>query len=222
MGALASQGEYLVCIDADALLDPQAVRRFVWHFENSPRVGAVTGNPRIKNRSTILGKIQVGEFSAVVNMIKAAQRIVGKIYTVSGVIAAFRKEALSSVGFWSNDMITEDVDISWKLQMKFWDIRYEHRALCWILMPETLKGVFRQRVRWSQGGNEVLLKYSTCSTGGREESGPSISRPYWACSGPIASESLQCFGSCIFLWNWPLRWRSVLCSRLDGLVVFWR
>ena len=159
MGALASKGEYLVCIDADAILDPSAIKYLLWHFLNFPRVGAVTGNPRIRNRTSIIGKIQVGEFSAMVGMIKRAQRVLGKIYTVSGVIAAFRKTALYSVGFWSNDMLTEDVDVSWKLQLKFWDIRYEPRALCWILMPETITGLWRQRLRWAQGGGEVLHKY---------------------------------------------------------------
>ena len=159
MGALAAKGEYLVCIDADALLDPEAIRRFVWHFVHYPRVGAVTGNPRVRNRTSIIGKIQVGEFSSIVGMIKRTQRILGKIYTVSGVIAAFRKRALLSVGFWSNDMVTEDIDISWKLQLRFWEIRYEPHALCWILMPETLKGLWRQRLRWAQGGSEVLKKY---------------------------------------------------------------
>ena len=46
----------------------------------------------------------------------------------------------------SNDMVTEDIDISWKLQLKFWDIRYEPRALCWILMPETIPGLWRSCV----------------------------------------------------------------------------
>lgn len=159
MGALVSRGEYLVCIDADALLDIYAVRRIVWHFINFPNVGAVTGNPRIRNRTSILGKIQVGELSSIVGMIKRTQRILGKVYTVSGVVAAFRKKALLSIGFWSNNMVTEDIDISWKLQVGYWDIRYEPRALCWILVPETLKGLFNQRVRWCQGGAEVLLKY---------------------------------------------------------------
>ncbi len=158
-GALAARGEYLVCIDADAMLAEDAVKYFIWHFLNSPRVGAVTGNPRVRNRTSILGKIQVGEFSSLVNMIKQTQRVIGKVYTVSGVVCAFRKRALLSVGFWSNNMVTEDVDISWKLQLHFWDVRYEPRALCWILMPESIRGLFRQRVRWAQGGNEVLIKY---------------------------------------------------------------
>lgn len=160
MGAIAAKGEFLVCIDADALLDAEAIKYFIWHFLNSPRVGAITGNPRVRNRTSILGKIQVGEFSSIIGMIKRTQRILGKLYTVSGVISAFRKKALFSVGFWSNDMVTEDIDISWKLQTKFWDIRYEPRALCWILMPETIKGLWRQRLRWSQGGSEVLKKYT--------------------------------------------------------------
>jgi len=159
MGAMAAKSEYLVCIDADALLDAKAIKYFMWHFLNFPRVGAITGNPRVRNRTSIVGKIQVGEFSSIVGMIKRTQRIIGKVYTISGVIAAFRKSALMSVGFWSNDMVTEDIDISWKLQLKFWDIRYEPRALCWILMPETVRGLWKQRLRWAQGGNEVLRKY---------------------------------------------------------------
>ncbi|MCA9400036.1 MAG: poly-beta-1,6 N-acetyl-D-glucosamine synthase [Candidatus Omnitrophica bacterium] len=159
MGAMVANSEYLICIDADALLDAHAIKYILWHFLKFPRVGAVTGNPRIRNRTSILGKIQVGEFSSIVGMIKRTQRILGKIYTVSGVIAGFRKRALQSVGYWSTDMVTEDIDISWKLQLRFWDVRYEPRAMCWILMPETLRGLWRQRLRWAQGGGEVLKKY---------------------------------------------------------------
>ena len=159
MGALAARHEFLVCIDSDALLDPHATTWLMKHFVTGPRVGAVTGNPRIRTRSTLLGKIQVGEFSSIIGLIKRAQRIYGRIFTVSGVVAAFRKTALHKVGYWSLDMVTEDIDISWKLQLDHWDIRYEPNALCWILMPETLRGLWRQRLRWAQGGVEVLLKY---------------------------------------------------------------
>jgi len=60
---------------------------------------------------------------------------------------------------WDRDMITEDIAISWKLQKKFWDIRYEPRALCWMLVPETLSGLWKQRVRWAQGGQEVIIRH---------------------------------------------------------------
>ncbi|HKI51842.1 MAG TPA: poly-beta-1,6-N-acetyl-D-glucosamine synthase [Geothermobacteraceae bacterium] len=159
MGSMLSKSEFLVCIDGDALLDEHAVTWMMQHFLRSPRVAGVTGNPRIRTRSTLLGKIQVGEFSAILGLIKRAQRIYGRVFTMSGVVSAFRKSALHQVGYWSLDMLTEDIDISWKLQMNYWDIRFEPHALCWILMPETLRGLWKQRLRWAQGGNEVLLRH---------------------------------------------------------------
>ena len=57
-------------------------------------------------------------------------------------------------------MVTEDIDISWKLQMHHWQIQYEPCALVWILMPETIWGLYKQRLRWAQGGSEVLLRYT--------------------------------------------------------------
>ena len=162
-GALLSSNEFLVGIDADALLSFNAVAWMIKHFSSS-RVGAVTGNPRVRNRSTLLGRIQVGEFSSVVGLIKRAQRVTGRIFTVSGVVACFRKSALQRVGYWSSDMITEDIDITWKLQLDHWCVRFEPKALCWILMPETLSGLWKQRVRWAQGGAEVFLRYFTSAS----------------------------------------------------------
>ncbi len=159
VGAIAAKNEILICIDGDAILDRHAARWLVLPLLNSPRVGAVTGNPRVRNRTTLLAKIQVGEFSSIIGLIKRAQRIYGRVFTVSGVVAAFRRSALHSVGYWNLDMVTEDIDISWSLQLNRWDVRYEPNALCYILMPETLQGLWQQRVRWAQGGIEVLMRH---------------------------------------------------------------
>ncbi|NHB57151.1 poly-beta-1,6-N-acetyl-D-glucosamine synthase [Acinetobacter shaoyimingii] len=158
-GAMLSQYEYLICIDGDALLHPHAALWMMHHLTQFAHVGAVTGNPRILNRSSILGKLQVGEFSSIIGLIKRAQRTYGRIFTVSGVIAGFRKTALEQVGFWSEEKITEDIDISWKIQMQGWNIHYVPKALCYIFMPETFTGLWKQRVRWAQGGVEVLITY---------------------------------------------------------------
>lgn len=159
MGALMSPHEYLICIDGDALLDKYAITWMMSHLLGGPRVGAVTGNPRIRTRSTLLGKIQVGEFSAIIGLIKRAQRIYGRVFTVSGVVTAFRKAALHQSGYWSLNTVTDDIDISWRMQLNHWDIRFEPNAVCWILMPETFRGLWRQRLRWAQGGMEALLEY---------------------------------------------------------------
>ncbi len=65
-------------------------------------------------------------------------------------------------------MITDDIDMTWKIEKKKWDVRYETNALGWILVPETVDGLWRQRVRWAQGGIEVLRCHSNILTSWKE------------------------------------------------------
>jgi poly-beta-1,6-N-acetyl-D-glucosamine synthase len=160
--AYLADSEYIIGIDGDALLDHDAIPWFLHHFLTGNQVGAVTGNPRIRTRSTLLGRLQVGEFSSLVGLIKRAQRVFYRqIFTASGVITAFRRSALQDVHYWSQDMLTEDMDITWKLQLKGWDVRFEPKALAWILMPETLNGLWKQRLRWAMGGLQIISKYKS-------------------------------------------------------------
>jgi biofilm PGA synthesis N-glycosyltransferase PgaC len=156
-GALVSSGEFLVCIDGDALLDRHAVTWLVRRMQSNGRLGAVTGNPRIRNRSSLLGRLQVGEFSAIIGLIKRSQTVFGWLFTVSGVIVCFRKRAVHEAGWWSSQTLTDDVELTWRLQIAGWRIEFEPNALCWILMPETLRGLWRQRLRWSEGGTQTIL-----------------------------------------------------------------
>jgi len=66
---------------------------------------------------------------------------------------------MEEIGGWSTNMITEDIDVSWKIQTAGYNIMYEPRALCWVLMPERLYGLYKQRLRWAQGGAETIIKY---------------------------------------------------------------
>ena len=124
-GLLVAKGEYVACIDGDAVLDFDAIDYMVQSLELNRSYGAVTGNPRVRNRSTILGRLQVSEFSSIIGLIKRAQSLMGTIFTVSGVCCLFRKEIMEEIGGWSTNMITEDIDISWKIQTAGYNIMYE-------------------------------------------------------------------------------------------------
>ncbi|QDK45604.1 poly-beta-1,6 N-acetyl-D-glucosamine synthase [Bdellovibrio sp. ZAP7] len=158
LGAMASRYEFILCIDADSELDSQAPRIMLEHFRDE-HVAGVTGNPRVKNRGTLVGRLQVGEFSALVGMIKRYHQTLGRLFALSGVLVMFRKSAIESIGYWDTDTVTEDVGISWKLQTSGWSLKYEPKAKCDVLMPDTLKGLWKQRLRWAQGGFEVVLKH---------------------------------------------------------------
>ena len=157
-GALEATHEILICIDGDARIDPHAPTWIAAAFAADQGLGAVTGNPRIINRSTLLGRMQVGEFSAMIGIIKRAQLLLKRLFTVSGVIAAFRKSAVQQVDYWTLDALTEDIDMTWKLQRAGWRATFEPHALVWILTPETLHGLWRQRLRWAMGGAQVMRK----------------------------------------------------------------
>ena len=155
---LCLKGDIVLTIDADAVVDRQILRNLVPHF-SSARVAAVTGNPRVVNRKTLLSKIQLIEFTSIVGLLRRAQRVWGRIQTVSGVVVAFRKIALFDVGLFDPSMATEDIDMSWRLQKRFWDIRYEPRGIVWMQGPETLRAFAKQRKRWAIGLGQVLREH---------------------------------------------------------------
>ena len=78
--ALLARGEYILGIDGDALTDSDAVAWMVLRMRQSPHVGAITGNPRIRNRTTLLGRMQVGEFSSTIGLIKRSQQMLSLIH----------------------------------------------------------------------------------------------------------------------------------------------
>jgi poly-beta-1,6-N-acetyl-D-glucosamine synthase len=158
-----ARGEIVLILDADAEPAPDLLRWIVPHF-SSARVAGVTGNPRVRNTDTFLARLQSIEFSSIISLLRRSQRIWGRIVTVSGVVAAFRRSALFDVGGFSPEMPTEDIELTWKLQKKFYDVRYEPRAVCWMTVPASYRGLWKQRLRWARGLMQVLHKHRDVMT----------------------------------------------------------
>lgn len=188
-----ASGEIFVIMDADARPVPELLRVIVPHFR-SPRVGGVTGNPRVVNRDSFLAKMQAIEFTSIISLQRRAQRIWGRILTMSGVIGALHRDAMLDVGLYSPDMATEDIDLTWKLQLRHWDVRYEPKAVVWMNVPETLGGLWRQRTRWALGLSQVLRRHFVSLLHWRH-------RRLW----PVLIES-----SASILWAYTYTWMMVL------------
>lgn len=84
--------EYVMCLDADTVIDDDAPFYMIEDFKKNPKLGAVTGNPRIRNKSSILGKIQTIEYASIIGCIKRSQSLAGAINTISGVFTLFKKK----------------------------------------------------------------------------------------------------------------------------------
>lgn len=154
-----ARGELVLILDADAEPAPDMLHWLVPHFQHA-RVAAVTGNPRVRNTESFIARLQAMEFSSIVSLLRRSQRIWGRITTVSGVVTLLRRSAVLDVGGFSPNMPTEDIELTWKLQKRFYDVRYEPRAICWMTVPLSYKGLWHQRLRWSRGLMQVMRKHA--------------------------------------------------------------
>jgi poly-beta-1,6-N-acetyl-D-glucosamine synthase len=152
-----ARGDIVTIVDADIQPEPDTLRHLVVHFRHG-RVAAVAGNPQVTNTASLLAKVQATEFASIVSVLRRAQRVWGRILTVSGAVCAFRKSAIVDVGLFDPDMATEDIALTWKLQRRFYDVRYEPRAVVAMQVPETLNALYKQRKRWATGLAQVLRR----------------------------------------------------------------
>lgn len=159
IGLIYSKTDLFVVIDADTILENDSIKYMAYHFLKTPRLAAVTGNPRVLNRTNILTYIQTAEFSSILGLLKRAQRSIGRIFTVSGAFTMYNKNILKKIGCFSHLTSTEDIDITWSIEKSFYRIFYEPRAVAYIRVPESIKELIRQRKRWALGGWHMLRKH---------------------------------------------------------------
>lgn len=156
----ACRGRLVLLMDADGVPDPAVLERMVPHFLDAPVVAAVTGNPRVLNTRTVLARLQAIEFSSIVAVQRRGDAIWGRLMTFSGLCALFDRETVQANGGFAPDMATEDIDLTWRLQLGGREVVYEPAALFGMQAPETLKLLWRQRVRWVRGLAQVLRRHA--------------------------------------------------------------
>ncbi|HMF71552.1 MAG TPA: polysaccharide deacetylase family protein, partial [Flavitalea sp.] len=115
-GISQTNNEYVVCIDADTQLRPDAVtqlmKRMIIPTKNTAEIGAVAGNVKVGNENTLLTKWQSIEYITAQNFDRRAFDLINGITVVPGAIGAFKKEAIETAGGFSNDTLAEDCDLT--------------------------------------------------------------------------------------------------------------
>lgn len=153
-----ARGDVLVCLDADTVLDPQAIGRLVRHFAD-PAVGAVAGNVKVGNPVNLWTRWQSIEYIISQNLDRRANAMLNAITVVPGAIGAWRREAIAGVRGFRTDTLAEDMDLTWRLRRSGWRIANESGALGFTEVPDHLAALFRQRFRWTYGTLQCLWKH---------------------------------------------------------------
>lgn len=149
-----------IVIDADTLLKADTLKWLIAPFCHRPALGAVTGNPIAINRTNFLKNLQAAEFTSIIGLIKRAQSMYGRLFTVSGCLTAYRIEAIMQVGGFSPYTATEDIDVTWRLQRNLFEIGFVPQATAFIQVPEKLNDYWKQRSRWALGSWHMLRTHA--------------------------------------------------------------
>ena len=156
-----TDAEYLVCIDADTQLRPDAVSKLMQHFllDTSHRIGAVAGNVKVGNQRNMLTRWQAIEYTTSQNFDRMAYSYINAITVVPGAIGAFRKEAIVSAGGLTTDTLAEDCDLTMRINEAGYVIENEGRAVAMTEAPENVRQFVKQRVRWCFGVMQTFWKH---------------------------------------------------------------
>jgi peptidoglycan-N-acetylglucosamine deacetylase len=158
LGIEKSTGDFLVCIDADTVLMPDAISRMM-HFFNDEKVAAVAGNVRVGNTINLLTNWQLIEYTTSQNFDRRAFDRTNSIMVVPGAIGTFRKSAVLEVGAFAVDTLAEDCDLTLRLLRAGYRVRNCNEAISLTEAPETLKMFLKQRFRWTFGIMQSFWKH---------------------------------------------------------------
>jgi peptidoglycan-N-acetylglucosamine deacetylase len=157
-GLARAQGAVVVIIDADTILDANALPLLARHFED-PAIGAVAGNAKVSNRVNLITRFQSLEYITSQNLDRRAFEAINAIGVVPGAIGAWRRVALEAIGGFATDTLAEDADATIALQRRGWRVRYEPDAVARTEAPETLAAFLKQRLRWMFGTLQAAFKH---------------------------------------------------------------
>jgi len=159
VGIAQSRGALLAVFDSDARLGPDVVAQMVPHLAD-PGTGAVQGRRLVHNPGrNWLTRVQADEYRVFQTLLQRARQAVGAFVCLAGNGLIVKREALEDVGGWNEEALTEDIDLSVRLALRGWEIRYCYEAQVWEEGVVALRDLIRQRERWFEGALLCLGDY---------------------------------------------------------------
>ncbi|MFB9912923.1 glycosyltransferase [Rhizobium paknamense] len=157
-GLHLSSGEIVIALDADTHFEAETVLSLVKWFID-PGIGAVAGNTKVGNCHNAITRWQDIEYVTVQNHERVAFSSFGAMMVVPGAAGAWRRSALLQVGGFPLDTLAEDQDATIALQAHGWKVIYDAEAVAWTEAPDRFRDLMKQRLRWSYGTVQCLLKH---------------------------------------------------------------
>jgi len=177
LGFRESHGALVMCVDADSRLEHNAVRRLAAVFDD-PAVGAAAGQVRVRNRGSLLTRLQALEYALMNGIPRLAQSNFAHVMIAPGPVAMFQRSVLREIwsrwgaaesedgrptsqyvaGPWEHDTFAEDCDVTLNTLLLGKRVIFEPAAISYTTSPTWLLPLLNQRYRWTRGNIQAVYK----------------------------------------------------------------
>ncbi|NNK88233.1 MAG: glycosyltransferase [Flavobacteriaceae bacterium] len=157
-GLKTAKGEFIAIFDADFLPNPDWLIRTVPYFKD-PEIGVVqTRWGHINREYSLLTKVQAFALDAHFTLEQVGRNSKGHFINFNGTAGIWRKSCILDAGNWEGDTLTEDLDLSYRAQLKNWKFKYLEEVETPAELPVVLSAARSQQFRWNKGGAENFRK----------------------------------------------------------------
>ena len=157
-GLLIAKGEYIAIFDSDFLPNPDWLKRTIPYFEDE-EIGVVqTRWSHINRDFSLLTKVQAFALDAHFTLEQVGRNSKGHFINFNGTAGVWRKTCIVDAGNWEGDTLTEDLDLSYRAQLKNWKFKYLENVQTPAELPVVISAARSQQFRWNKGGAENFKK----------------------------------------------------------------
>lgn len=157
-GLKKAKGEFIAIFDADFIPEPDFLKRTVPHFSDQ-NIGVVqTKWGHINKDYSLLTRLQAFGLDAHFSVEQGGRNQGGHFINFNGTAGIWRKTTIEDAGGWEHDTLTEDLDLSYRAQMKGWRFIFLEEVETPAELPVVMSAVKSQQFRWNKGGAENFRK----------------------------------------------------------------
>ncbi len=157
-GLATARGELIAIFDADFLPPPDFLLKTVQYFEDKS-IGVVqTRWGHVNQDYSLLTDLQAFALDAHFTVEQAGRHAGNHFINFNGTGGIWRKECILDAGNWQSDTLTEDLDLSYRAQLKGWKFMYLEDVVTPAELPVTMSALKTQQFRWTKGGAECARK----------------------------------------------------------------